>query len=874
MRDCGSPETGSPERGAPEPSRALRRGVRKRWRALARTAVGVREALRETSHPKLAEGVHALRVAVRRLNAAIGLHTSEVPPGLRRRLKSLRRAAGAVRDCDVHEGLLRAARELPSQTLAVDAGLARLAQDRETALAALAAELERRTWRRGSTGKAAARLESPARAHHEPNAPMQTLSQRIQRLEHGSHADLNTLDNLHELRLAAKSVRYSLVELRAARPTAALPPAIDALADLQRRLGDVNDLATLVQRIERWAKESPPASSPTFEPLRAGLSLVRDARAQRAREYWAGQRDSVLALLRAVRAAVSPGLAPAPPTEQPHHPSAGAAQPHLPTETLAASNGTTHEPSLEVAPGPAAVIDVGSNSIRLLVVDRGEGLGWRVLGEERAMTRLAQGLAATNQISAEAMARSVEAVGRFKAAAEKLGAATIGAFATAAVRDADNGRDFLSLVHDRTGLSPQIVSARDEGSLTFRSVARVMDLSHGDAVVVDLGGGSLEVVRSRDGVIVGNTSMKLGAVRLTEMFGGADGCAGPRYSDLRAHIRRVLGRLRRFPSPPGVVVGCGGAFTTLLTLAAASRGVLIDRNSPALASLGPVTGAQVRDIIRSLRKMPLEARLRVPGLPSDRADIIIAGLAVIRQVMKRLRVSEIRVHPGGVREGLLLRMVERRESSTPASSPDALPGAARALLARCACDTAHAEHVAKLALSLYDQFRKESTLLPGLASRKGERALLEAGALLHDVGTFVEYRAHHKHAVAIIRHADLPGVSESDREVLALLARFHRRRAPKASHPAMHALPASEREVVLRLASILRIADGLDRRHAQTTRGVHVRFGAAGVRVEADLPEGADEDLRGAAAKRDLLERLCSQRVRVVRAGGSAPRPA
>ncbi|MCE7974759.1 MAG: Ppx/GppA family phosphatase, partial [Leptolyngbya sp. PLA1] len=532
------------------------------------------------------------------------------------------------------------------------------------------------------------------------------------------------------------------------------------------------------------------------------------------------------------------------------------------------TNGTAHH----LAAGPAAVIDIGSNSIRLLVVDRAGGEGWRVLGEERAMTRLAQGLAATNQISAEAMARSVEAVGRFKAAAEKLGAATIGAFATAAVRDADNGRDFLSLVHDRTGISPEIVSARDEGSLTFRSVARVMDLSHGDAVVVDLGGGSLEVVRSRDGVIIGNTSMKLGAVRLTEMFGGTDGCAGPRYADLKAHIRRVLDkRLGRVDAPPGVVVGCGGAFTTLLTLAAAARGVLIDRNSPALTSLGPVTKAQVRDILRSLREMPLEARLRVPGLPSDRADIIIAGLAVIQQVMNCLGVTEIRVHPGGVREGLLLRMVERSTAHQQARSPQVMSEAARALLTRCGCDVAHAEHVATLSLSLYDQFRKESTLIPGLASRRGERALLEAGSLLHDIGTFVEYRAHHKHGMAIIRHADLPGVSDADREVLALLARFHRKKAPKASHPAMSALPASEREVVLRLSAILRIADGLDRRHAQTTGGVHVRFGAGEVQVEAEVPAGADEDLRGAAAKRDLLEKLSGQHVRIVGVAGPVP---
>ncbi|MCC6951953.1 MAG: CHAD domain-containing protein [Phycisphaerales bacterium] len=874
MLDSGSRESDPRVGGAPEIAGALARGVRKRWRSLARTAAAVREALKRSEDAGLAESVHALRIAVRRLHAAIGLHASEVPPAVRKRLKSLRRAAGAVRDCDVHEGLLRAAREVPSQRAAADAGLARLAQDREAAREALAAELDRRAWRRGRLSRVSSSADAPTRGHPEPVTPIVTLSQRIERLGRAAGSGLGTLDNLHELRLAAKSVRYSLSELEAVRPSPALPPAIEALAELQRRLGDVNDLATLVGRIDRWAKEAGTTGVATMEPLRAGLALVRDARAQRAREHWGGQRTSLLTLLRAVGATVSPVRAPEQ-ASQPVPPGG-----HVATDpaggtgappTLTASNGTTHGASHTPARGPAAVIDIGSNSIRLLVVDREGAEGWRVLGEERAMTRLAQGLAATNQISAEAMARSVEAVGRFKAAAEKLGAVAIGAFATAAVRDADNGRDFLSLVQDRTGLLPQIVSARDEGSLTFRSVARVMDISHGDAVVVDLGGGSLEVVRSRDGVIIGNTSMKLGAVRLTEMFGGADGCAGPRYADLRAHIRRVMReRVGRVDSPPGVVVGCGGAFTTLLTLAAAGRGVLIDRNSPALASLGPVTALQVRDIVRALRKLPLEARLRVPGLPSDRADIIIAGLAVIRQVMKRLRVSEIRVHPGGVREGLLLRMVERPAPSQHARPAESLPGAARALLTRCVCDSPHAEHVTRLALSLYDQLRQESTLIPGLASRRDERTLLEAGSLLHDIGTFVEYRAHHKHGMAIIRHADLPGVSDADREVLALLARYHRRGAPKASHPAMAMLPASERDVVLRLAAILRVADGLDRRHAQTTRGVHVRFGAGELRLEADLPEDAGEDLEGASAKRDLLERLSGERVRVVRAAGQA----
>ncbi len=237
----------------------------------------------------------------------------------------------------------------------------------------------------------------------------------------------------------------------------------------------------------------------------------------------------------------------------------------------------------------------------------------------------------------------------------------------------------------------EIVSELDEGKLAFRSVARAHPVQTGHAAVVDIGGGSVEVVQSDGGVITMNTSMPLGAVRLTEAFGGAVECAGDRFDDMRRHVTATLRKgVRRPQTPPAIVVGCGGTFTSLATVAAAQRGVIIGRNSPAIPTLGPISRTQLKDLIRQLRDVPLEQRLRVPGLPADRADIIIAGLLVVERLLRHLGAEHVHVHNGGVREGLILRMVEQRiaENARPVSArpetldPASLLSAARRFAAR------------------------------------------------------------------------------------------------------------------------------------------------------------------------------------------------
>jgi exopolyphosphatase/guanosine-5'-triphosphate,3'-diphosphate pyrophosphatase len=560
--------------------------------------------------------------------------------------------------------------------------------------------------------------------------------------------------------------------------------------------------------------------------------------------------------------------------------------------SLSVAIENAHAASAAEASRRFAVIDIGSNSVRLMVVALPEGetdrfsggQAWTVLCEERSMTRLAHGLSETRELASESMAGSVEAIARFVTIAEKFGVRPprLRAFATAAVRDAKNRSDFLSLVRDRAGIGIEIISGLEEGKFTHQSVERAFDLTHGRCAVVDIGGGSMEVVFSHDGVITDSTSMPLGAVRLTEQFGGADEAAGKRWKDLREYCQRTIDRSVRVHGagedvPPHTLVGCGGTFNTLATLAAASRGIMITRGSQAQRDLGPVTREQLKGLISQLRAVPLAERLRVPGLPSDRADIIIAGLTAVERLMRHLGVGHVHTHPGGVREGLMLKVIAEASKPTVASRRgqrhvqdsdalrdlrEAMVSEARELAKACRYEQSHSEQVAKLSLQLFDQLASDAVEIvdQGSFNRWGldpfERAMLEAAGVLHDIGIMVQYRQHHKHSSTIVRHADLPHWSDRDREMLALICRYHRRSEPGERHEDFAALTPVDKALVRRLSAVLRVADGLDRSHARVVREVCVRKGKQQLTVEVHATNHAHEERRAARDKGGLLETL------------------
>lgn len=503
-----------------------------------------------------------------------------------------------------------------------------------------------------------------------------------------------------------------------------------------------------------------------------------------------------------------------------------------------------------------AAVDVGSNSVRLLVTEVAADGTYRVLDDEKQTTRLAHGLAATGALSEHAIQHSLEALQHMQAIAAGYGARHIEVIATSAVREAANGAAFIQLVREKLGLQVEVISPEEEGRLSFDSIARHFNLQGISAVAVDLGGGSAEIVLVTDGVVESIHSLPLGAVRLTEGFIHSDLCTDAEFKKLRRHIRDTLEAAvgdRPFHRP--LMIGAGGTFMALANIAMRRRGLLAP--TPAGYELNR---PEVRHILNYLRELPLRSRKDVPGLHADRADIIIAGLTVIERLMKRFSVQRLLIHDQGVRDGLLLRMVRRvlgREGQPVLPTADPLEGV-RQFAVACGVEPTHSAQVTRLVMQLFAQLREPLGLTPT------DGRILEAAAILHEVGYLINYEKHHQHSYHLIMHGNLRGLGPREREIVANVARYHTRSAPKRSHPNFARLGAGDRQTVLRLSSLLRIADGLDRTHMQWVEKLECSWEPDHVRVAVVAAQRPEVDLWHANQKARLFKKVFGRELRLV----------
>ena len=492
-----------------------------------------------------------------------------------------------------------------------------------------------------------------------------------------------------------------------------------------------------------------------------------------------------------------------------------------------------------------AAIDVGSNSIRLLVAEYGRASGLTVIDEVKEQPRLAAGVAQTGRLDAAAIERAISALKRMQGVCERRSISRISAVATAAVREATNGADFVRRVKDEIGLDLRIIDAATEAALSYRSVAHHFPLEGGRTVVADIGGGSLELISAVDGVIEESLSLPFGAVRLTELHLGDDEDVRRIVRKLREYLRRQFRRklpLRDWTAT--ALIGSGGSFTNLGRMVAARRGLGAD--DPVHGTT--VTVAEVEHLIEWLAGMSPERRAAVPGLNPQRSDIILAGLAVTAELLERIEAREVKVSAFGLREGLLLEM------TGPETAPAALEPLRliREFAERCHSDRRHVEHVRLLALNLFD------LLSDRIEATAEERGLLEAAALLHDVGQLVSYRRHHRHSYQLIIHGDRLPFSHRERQLIALVARYHHRRGPRRKHREFAALERADQQIVRRLAGLLRIAEGLDRGHTAIVEKVIVEACPTVLTIKA-IPRFAGADLSlecwGAQEQADVLAR-------------------
>jgi exopolyphosphatase/guanosine-5'-triphosphate,3'-diphosphate pyrophosphatase len=527
---------------------------------------------------------------------------------------------------------------------------------------------------------------------------------------------------------------------------------------------------------------------------------------------------------------------------------------------LAVSSGPSRPARAAAGARRIAAIDIGSNSVRQIVADVTSDGGITVVDEMKAAPRLGADLDVTGVLGTAAMERAAEAVGRMATLARQLGASRIEAVATSAVRDAENGAHFVARVRQEAGLDLRIIDGAGEARLSWLSALAHFDVGAGRTVVMDIGGGSLELSLAADGVLDDLVSLPFGALRLTERY-LRDGASPRALVKLRRDVRDSLKDvLPRRDWRGAQVIGSGGTFTNLAGIHLARRGMLVARTVHATA----VPQADVEHILDALASMSPDERARVPGLNPERADIIVAGIAVAAEVLTRLEARAVQVSRYGIREGLLLELA--RVTPAIADPGEARQRSVREFAERCHYEEGHATQVRRLALRLFDAIGARIGCTPA------ERQTLADAALLHDVGYHISYERHHKHSYHLVLHAELLGIAPDEQVVIANVARYHRGGAPKRKHRNFSGLDKELRDRIVRLSAILRVADGFDRGHVGAVGELGVRFLKRAIRITPRPAAGASHlrlELWGAHRKSALLAEVAGIPVEIVGEDGS-----
>jgi exopolyphosphatase/guanosine-5'-triphosphate,3'-diphosphate pyrophosphatase len=492
-----------------------------------------------------------------------------------------------------------------------------------------------------------------------------------------------------------------------------------------------------------------------------------------------------------------------------------------------------------------AAIDVGTNAMRCLIVEVGEDHEPRVLENVRTPVRLGSHVFLTGRIGEVVGDRALEAFRAFRGMIDQHQVEHIRAVATSAFREASDADLQRERIREATGIEVRVISGAEEAHLVRRAIGSVLDISRGRVGAVDVGGGSVEVLVMKDGDVVRAESFDMGAVRLLEALPGGGETDFftllTEYVDaIRARVLTSMGH-----EPLDFLAATGGSIVTLAELAGDDAvGEPVLREGVRVIPL-----ARLGKWVRKLAAISFHERIEQFGLREDRADVILPAGVVYLKIGEIFGVDRVFVPSVGLKEGLLLDTIDElaRRGALEARRKE-LRAAALGLGRRDDLDQPHAVRVADLALSLYDQLGD----LHGLGDE--ERTLLEAAALLHDVGLYVSMAKHHKHSYYLISESDLVGLDRRQREIAANVARYHRKAHPTAKHPPFAVLSSEDRSVVERLAAILRVADVLDREHRQKVRAVKVRRDEGGVVLELDSEGDLSLERWAARSKFGLFE--------------------
>ena len=480
-----------------------------------------------------------------------------------------------------------------------------------------------------------------------------------------------------------------------------------------------------------------------------------------------------------------------------------------------------------------AAVDIGSNSVRMMAAEVSHG-ETRILAEDRQVTRLGESVFRSGQISPEAMDFLCATLSRMASTYNRFEISAVRAVATSAVRDAGNQNEFLARTSLALGTSVEIISGLEEARLIHLGVEARWPRPKERTLIVDVGGGSAELIISQNGQVIDSVSKPLGAVRLTEVFLTSD---PPRLDELhRMHdyIGEKLGSFHKLHATEKFDRAVATSATAAAVICAANQ---IPRATRAQADRAKASTGQIQELYRRLSTTDVSGRRRITGIGPKRAEIVVAGSAVFLSVLEIFNHRSFYYSAAGVRDGIIADLAARsagRELSQLTREQRAM---VEAMTKRYSTSFKHPRHVACLAHRLFEIFHSLHQLPPAAGK------ILEAAAYLHDIGHFVSGTGHHKHSAYLVANSDLPGFTDKERLTIAALCRFHRKSLPQPRHSHFQLLESDSKRAVLFLAPLLRIADSLDRGHEQRVRDVSSTLKDGTVVLLADCDENADLEI-------------------------------
>jgi exopolyphosphatase / guanosine-5'-triphosphate,3'-diphosphate pyrophosphatase len=504
-----------------------------------------------------------------------------------------------------------------------------------------------------------------------------------------------------------------------------------------------------------------------------------------------------------------------------------------------------------------AAIDIGTNSLHMIVVRVRPDLSFEIMDREKEMVRLGAGGLDGRALTSEAMHAALQVLSKFERLAQSHRVDRIIAVATSAVREAENGGEFLHAVTEQTGIRAQVIVGTEEARLIHLAAVYGVGSAAETIVVVDIGGGSVEITCGIGTHVEAGRSFKLGVIRLTERFVKSDPLAAGDERKLVKHIDAEAGEFLDKIAHAGFdrLIGTSG---TILSLGGMASG-LHGRSAGSALRNRRVPAKALHRLRKQLVELSLDKRLRLPGLEPRRADLAVAGSVLLDAIVRRLGAEDITLCDMSLREGLVLDYIARHRKEIVQADryPDIRRRSIIELAERCNYWPEHATQVARLAMALFDATRA----VHGLTDR--EREWLEYAALLHDIGVHISYEGHHKHSYYLIKNGDLRGFEPEEIDVMALVARYHRSTTPKNGHAEYARLPRKRRQMVRTLSAIVRLAESLDRSHAQSLSGIELHDRGEDVLLQVRATGDAELELWAAARHAAPFERMIGKPLRV-----------